>query len=406
MSSSSYLSPRGQRYFNRQRRELDNAYRTPPPTRGHYFRNLATTLYNSPAGRRALAAVTGAAAAGTIVTANSAYNYVTGRTMARTSSKRSGGNGGGGSGRRNPRFTKPTTKKKRGKSKKKLVIVSKKQVKKWNKTASKVNIGLSTFKKTFAHTNQHTVAANVSKFERCSIFNLTALKDTLSAVPLSNNVTVANYDVAAMTKSVKWYIKVSSSARWVNNFAVPVWVDVYCMVPKVDTSIEPVQYFTEGLVDIGGIAANSIYTYPSVSKNLTAVYGFHSHRKVCLAPGEEVMLYFQKRVTWDPSHSQSHVDEMQDKLGGHVYMVRLMGVTGHAINLPAGSGGANLPTTNVGLSTGSVDFRADTSVKVTYDSGNLSMKNYEHDVTALTAQTDGTIVGWASNAANTNYNVA
>lgn len=300
---------------------------------------------------------------------------------------------------RNPRFTKSVgTKRKHYKKKKQLVIVSKKQVKKWNKAAVNAKIDLSVMRNHVRSITQSTSLINSSSLsQETTPFNVTQLINACDERKIRNvAATSANLiqDVTTETSAQSLAIKLSRSAHFFNNFAIPFWVDVYSCVPKVDQGGGPAATFVAGMTDMGlvdgtGPSATSIFAYPTQSQDFNKFWKIAKHKKVCLGPGESVSLHFKKSFKWSPSQTQAHSDGFQPSLGGHVFMVRLQGCYGHATTT----------TTQLGVGATSCDWYVDQLVECTYDANGAKYKT-EQFIDSMNAAT-AVIVGWPNNAENT-----
>lgn len=299
-------------------------------------------------------------------------------------------------GRRNPRFTRPIGKKRRTSKKKGYVLVTKRQVKKWNKGAKDASTDLGNFIKCFRAVANFTCGANASSFASLEAYGVAALHADTSALeyfdPTTSPPTLVTTNTSSLTQQSKIQVEVSTIATWANNYGVPLWIDCYCMVPKVDTDIHPGTIFASGLVDQGSPSSTSVFVYPSWSKALTTLYEFKSHKKVCLAPGESVSLNYSRTFQFDPSYTDTHNLDFQEKLGSHFYCARLEGCVGHSKTTPA----------NVGSGISEVDYNMRRYTKVRYAAG---IKTTRYKVTDNgAAQTDGTVLGWPGDASNTVFN--
>lgn len=312
--------------------------------------------------------------------------------------KRNGGRSGmSTSGRRNPRFTKSTKPKRRTKKKKKLVLVTKTQVKKWNKASVNAKVDLSTYHHYIRTVKQTLCAANSSVFDAEDGMLVSKLEGLIDLIKVVNSVqpATAKANIINTTLSQKVRVEMGTNARWINNFGIPVWVDVYCLVPKKDTSITPEVAFTGGLTDVDAPSATSVFTYPSWSNDFNHLWKMKSHKKTCLAPGESMSLGFKKKFNYDPSIPDVQLETFQKAFGSHVYACRVEGTLGHDA--------ADL--TKPASSIAGVDWHIDAHVKVIYDAGGMKLITY--DVQNLAEAPAGlVVVGWPTNAENTTFDAA
>lgn len=307
--------------------------------------------------------------------------------------RRSGSDSG-----RNPRFTSTKGKRKQSgrRKKKKLVLVTSKQVKKWNKGAKDAQIDLATSHQHERVQLSTNSVANSSKFANHTGFNITRLEQMIDDLVYINTSTSTATEEISNTLSIKQQFincRVGSTATWYNNFGVPLWVDVYCYVPKVDTNLLPDIFFANGLVDVNA-SATSVFVYPSWSKELTKAWGIHSHKRVCLGPGESVHLGYKYHMpNYDPTFSDSHAFDYQKKSGAHTYAVRVEGCIGH-----------DDTTELVGTSIAKIDWKIDFHVKTVYPGG-FKGTRYK-TVEPANSQSNGTVIGWPTNASNTKFNLS
>jgi hypothetical protein len=309
------------------------------------------------------------------------------------------------SSKRKPRFSAPTgSKYHKRKHRKKLVIVSKKQVKKWNKAATKVNIDLSKQERYERSIELTTSSKNRTNFEveellgfnRATLLNNLDQRKVMVSELTSVNLTAHEVNPVLSASQQKIQCKIASSAHYMNNFAIPQWVDVYCFEVKADTNFSPRDAFVAGMLDIGtagGVALDSIFSYPTHSPVLNGLWKIASHKKVCLAPGESVSLGYHKSFMFDKSFYDSHNTSYVKQFASHIFGVRVQGVFGHA-ETPV-----LLPAFEAGSSKTSIDWYVDRHFTCTYDAGGAKFKTKEY-VDAQNANTD-IVVGWPTNAENT-----
>lgn len=306
-------------------------------------------------------------------------------------------NGGGSGSRRNPRFTKSVGKRSHRKHKKKLVIVSTKQVKKWNKAATNAKVSIGT---NFNHQKlyrKYDVAVNVSAHHTLNGIageDLNNIVDSLKTFDKTGSaMQTTNFGDATLVEQ-GIYMKIATSGTCINNYGVPVWVDIYCFIPKKDqTSDSVLDNFAASFIDnqgADGATSTSLFAYLSQAKQVTNQWGITSHKKVCLAPGESVTIGFSKKFKYKPYIQDTHQQTYHKQFGAHQYIVRLEGVLGHDATSLA-----------VGTSIGSVDFVLNRHITTKYAAG-ISTSNYDFTHPA-NAQAAGTVIGWPSNADNTVY---
>lgn len=316
------------------------------------------------------------------------------------------------SNRRNPRFTTPKGKKRSFKKRKHYVIVTKKQVKKWNTGAANAKVDLATHNYITRRVRTWPAGINKAVFHgQLDIQKSFKTSDLQSAfqkmkyLQLDAGVpTMVEIDPTSTLGSdgaiqQKFKCQVSTFLRLINNYATPVWVDIYLYEPKEDTDVSPETAFEDGLKDqqlvSDVIDADSVLVYPSWSKQLTTLYKTLKHTKVCLSPGESTTCSYKKKFQYDHSYFDEHPFDQMAKFGGHNYALRVTGTVGH---------GTEGNISNVGTGESRLDSVMDTHVKIIYPGG---FKGTIYDVSDLSDLTAGpVIIGWPSNCANTTYSPA
>ncbi len=301
----------------------------------------------------------------------------------------------GKAGARNPRFTKSGTKKHRKSKRSRKVSVSKRQVKTWNKAAALAKVDIATMHDFVRNVGLVSAGTNGSSFTVMRGWDVAELETALSnAIYKQNSGSSSTRNdsnpINAALHQEKIPVTVGSNCTWVNNYSVPVWIDVYCMVPKTDHDKSVSTCFTEGLTDQNNPSPTSVHVYPSWSKQLNQMWETTSHKRLCLQTGESISLGFKKKFTFNPATADAQSGQPnRASVGAHTYCARLQGTLGHAHDTPFLAGTSNVE----------VDFVADFHVKWQYDGG-ARMTNYNvADVS--NAQTGGTVVGCVTNAANT-----
>ncbi len=301
----------------------------------------------------------------------------------------------GKAGMRNPRFTKSGTKKHRKTHKSKKVLVSKRQVKAWNKGAAMAKIDIATVHDFVRNVGVATVAKNKSGFVLCRGWDSLELEVSLAKAIFQQNSTSAatlnESNLITLGHQQKIPVSVGSSYTVVNNYSVPVWCDVYCFTPRRDNNKAVNTCFTEGLTDQNNVDSNSVFAFPSWSKQLMQLWKIEKHKRVCLQTGESLSIGYKKKFTYNPATADAvnTATPNRDSCGTHSYAVRLQGTLGHAHDTPF----------EAGHSEAAVDWQCDFHVKFQYDGG-ARMTNY-YETYADSNQTNGTVVGCVSNAANT-----
>jgi len=318
------------------------------------------------------------------------------------------------SNRRNPRFTTPKGKKRSGKRKKRYVIVTKRQIKKWDKGAKNAKIDLATHHFIKRYTGQYGCGVNDAVYHGLlddgKSFGVAHLQAAFvkmkylqldGGVPTMVEINPLTPTGTALAVQQKFACQISTFIRFLNNYATPMWIDIYTLVPKTNTAITPSTAYQEGLkdqqlvsepIDIAGVL-----TYPSWSKQLSTLYKTVKHTRVCLSPGESTTCSFKKKFQYDQSYYDTHPFPMMDQYGSHVYAIRIQGTVGHGL----ADGAAQ---TRTGSSECKIDTELTSHVKIIYPGGFKGTIYHEEDH-AQVPNPAAMVVGWPSNCANTTFQI-
>ena len=164
----------------------------------------------------------------------------------------------------------------------------------------------------------------------------------------------ATYSRDYLFKSIHTKIEVR------NNHQVPNKCTIYVCRPKLDTSIDPVTAFTNGLADIGSPSGSSPLVYLSDSDEFTKLWKIESSVTKRLNPGDYMThTVSRKDITYSPAFTDSHSMTYQNKFGSYVILVKLEGCLGHSSGNSA----------QVGTLLSAVDVQYTTKWEVKYDAG-------------------------------------
>lgn len=148
----------------------------------------------------------------------------------------------------------------------------------------------------------------------------------------------------------------------VNNYQVPVYVKIYSMVPKVDTSISPTQFFSDGITDqviSGGAVTNPLLELTDIDM-VNENWRIVKLVKRLLKPGQSVSCYHSSgSFDYDPSNVDTHSMTYQKKYKAHLFVIRTDGFLGHDTSI------ATEQTTLMGR----VDLICDEKIEILYDAG-------------------------------------
>lgn len=221
---------------------------------------------------------------------------------------------------------------------------------------------------TYKDSNCADIDASVAKCQHgaisvASITNLQSAMANFRYYDPSTPGTLVTADASTGTYSRQIHCNsITNSLTLRNNYQVPCRYRVYKVVPKSDTNIAPLTYYTNGITD-QVITAGVDQTTPQIY--LTDIDVFNSQwsakvlRSGILQPGQQVSCsYKSKSFDFDPSVFDSHTVDYQPKYGCSVFIVRIEGVVGHDTT-------ADDQTTLQA----SLDMEASRIYKFTYDAG-------------------------------------
>ena len=324
-----------------------------------------------------------------------------------------GSSRGPAAGLRNPRFTSTAGKIKKSHKKKKKIKkgVTGSQVKKWNQAARDAKIDICKYTYINEGYNRWTVnkgeaAMHSVTFQTASLlfrignvpyYNKTTTPPQLDKIDL-NDLVVSNGDTNKAQQSIA--MKVTSSLQVANNYAIPVWVDVYAVAAKGDHDETPIQSVRDGWFDIGlpttanYTGSHSTIMYPSGSKNFKSFWNITSHKRVCLQPGESTFLGYKKRFKYNPAVQQeAPTANFHERLASHAFLVRMEGTLGHD----------DVDPTKVMEANGGVDAKFTTRLSMRYDGGGKFNQITYATSKNPTESAGDIVVGWGSNAENAKF---
>lgn len=156
------------------------------------------------------------------------------------------------------------------------------------------------------------------------------------------------------------FVKVYSNLLVRNNYQSPCEVFIYCVVPKVDTSISPSTAYTNGLTDQDAPSATNCLLFLSDSDEFKKLYKIEKSYHRYLDAGRQVSFSYavKKPFYYDPSHYDDQSDTYQPSYGTHLWVVRTVGVLGH-----------DTVAQEFGTLNSGVDYMCDRTVVCEYDSG-------------------------------------
>jgi len=208
-----------------------------------------------------------------------------------------------------------------------------------------------------------TDAVNECELVGTSGSSITKLETVISNLRYFNPATPGTYttvDFTSGSQSKSIRVKLYSKINLRNNYVVPAKVDIYCVIPKVDTSISAVTAISNGFADIGGVDIDSSLMYPTDSPQFNQVWKIVKHTHFTLkAGGERTMNFSKPYFDYDPSLYDTHTELYQKNYGGHQYVIRVTGVLAHD----------SAVSTEEGFSKAGVDYTVVTTYTCRYAAG-------------------------------------
>lgn len=146
--------------------------------------------------------------------------------------------------------------------------------------------------------------------------------------PATNSLVLAN--VATGTYHRDILMKITRDLHFRNNYHVPANVMVWSCTPKKATNTTAINAINRGLFDQGGVASSSPLVYPRDSKEFRDIWRPVLLYKGLMQPGQEKTVkantdYFKYNFSTNDNETES----FQPRQGGHVFLIRIVGVLGH-----------------------------------------------------------------------------
>lgn len=251
---------------------------------------------------------------------------------------------------------------------------------------SKLNRSLRIERTTY-HT-QVLAAKNAINHQGLDIPSLATLAAAVSNLKYFNPSapgTLITVDLDAGTYPQNIKMRFSQRITMVNNFMVPVKVELYYCKCKMDTDISCHSALTNGLADnpTGGLSITTYNCFPSDSQQLHDLYNVKKVSSRIINPGGKVS--HTVGTNWfkfDPALFDNHGLEYQPGIHSGGFIIRVSGMLSHD----------KTTTTEVGLAACGVDVQRYNVISIEYDSAGVKIKDYEVANTFGT-QAAGPLVG-------------
>jgi len=244
---------------------------------------------------------------------------------------------------------------------KKEVRLVKKSIKDEMSTHSYTNLSTGVISCNSGNSFHTYIGANTSSF--CELA-LAGLKFFDPATP--NTLVTASG--ASGSYSRGYEIKSTYSRLMVkNNYQIPVKVSVYVVKPKGDTGVDPVTAFESGLADQGAQSDTSVLVHLTDSVVFNELWKIEKKVSRTLLPGKDFEVNTSsKPFIYNPATYDTHQLIYQPQWKSSVFVIRLEGVLAHD------SAGA------VSTTEGSIDYKRQNKVVVSYDSGTPGLRTLAH----------------------------
>lgn len=211
----------------------------------------------------------------------------------------------------------------------------------------------------------------------------------------SNPGTLITASLATPTYRQNILVSARSQVVIKNNYQVPCVVTCGVVFPKLDTSIDPVTAFQNGMADVGNPDNTSTLLSYKDSPQYRDLWRGKLKSKVLKPGGQMILKHFQKGFTYDPSLTDSHSQSFQKNSRSALYVYRVQGVLGHDTSV----------ATEQGLMPAGIDVYVTTNYFVTYDSGGASIRTVVLSENATQTFTNGGLVSEQPVADNIQYSI-
>ena len=224
----------------------------------------------------------------------------------------------------------------------------------------------------------------------------TGIEGAIDALPYLDKSTNLESTWNATGGSVSKKIDLSVSTRLTvrNNYMSEAVVDVYLVVPRIDTGVNPLTAYTDGLTDQGtGLGQTTINMYPTDSDIFNQLWRIKKHTRRRLKGGDQFDLFYNTGLfEYNPAAADTQNDQYQPRDNAHSYLIRIEGVLSH-------------DTTNdeQAISQAGVDLKMKRVFTVKY-AGGINQKRYEVSNT-LDSITNGCVQSQTPGTDNKCYQV-
>lgn len=225
-------------------------------------------------------------------------------------------------------LTKPYRRKRVKKSKS-----LKEDVKALKKKVASIDKAIATYTEYNVGTAQYACTSSVCSYDIYAPISVSILENMLSRVPMtldSSPSTTQATDIrnVAYTDKIKynWY----GMLHLRNNYLYPANVDVYCIEPKVDTSISPATFIAsvDGFTFFSGGDSTDYLCFPTMFDNFNKAWKIVCHEKTRLEPGAEFVVSSSGKGVYDPKDNDA--EALTYRVGNtQIFLVRLSGVIAH-----------------------------------------------------------------------------
>lgn len=205
-------------------------------------------------------------------------------------------------------------------------------------------------------------AAATCTFADSVLFDNAQLEASLAGLRFFDAATNAlvTANISSLTDQQDISMSLYGKYTVVNNYQIPVNVQLIMVSPKGETATKPLTYFTSGLVDQGNPSNTSSLMQFSDSMILKENWKFESNKSKLVMPGQSFSINTSvKPFQYDPSSTDLHANAYQKKNGCRVVLIKLWGVLGHDTTI----------ATEQGETQGAVDVMIEKKYTIEYDAG-------------------------------------
>lgn len=207
-------------------------------------------------------------------------------------------------------------------------------------------------------------------------WTLPEVEDVVNQLPYFNPAveetrTTVDFNAGTYAKKI-WFSSLDSSCYAKNNYNVPVTIQIFLCIPKIDTNTTILNAFLNGVTDVAKPGDTYGATTPMLrltdSPIFNNIWRVVKKKSKTVLPGGGVYLSHTAGGFWySPQITDNNSNVYQKSLGAHAYHVVIQAALSHD----------SVVTTQVGYDIAAVDLLKKRSACVKYDGGGVEMKTIE-----------------------------